>query len=293
MLLRRVAPRAAALVAVPARALHLAFPLRRPAEPPLPPPSLVQRLGDNTTALTGIAVGGGALATLSGYYVFDAESQILGLFALFVGSIYYQGGPAIAKFLDEQAEAIQKEQNALEEVQLAAAKLALDAHTKQATVFGDIQAVFEGQVGLMKLIVQTQGGKLKHEVRNKAARQLDHLVSAEASAKARYERELVDKATAAVTKVFSSPKAAKIKAKALDTAFAQLKDPKAASKKDPVSALFKAYFAMVKKKAAKSKGKDVALSAKARASALDAAKTAQKREGLDKLALAAPTKVKM
>jgi len=45
---------------------------------------------------------------------------------------------------------------------------------------------------LMKLIVQTQGGKLKHEVRNKAVRQLDHLVSAEASAKARYERELVE-----------------------------------------------------------------------------------------------------
>jgi len=280
-------------MAVSSRALHVSFPARRPAEPPLSPPTLAQRLGDNPTALTGLAFGGGLAATLSGYYVWNAESQILGLFVLFAGTVYLQGGSAIGKFLDDQADTIQKEQNLLEDAQIAATKLAIEAHQKQATVFGDIQAVFEGQAGLMNMIVQTQSNKLKHDIRNKTVRQLDHLITAQQTAKARYERELVEKATVSVRKVFSSPKAAKIKAKALENALAILKDPKAVSQKDPVSALFSKYFAVVKKKADKVKGKDVTLSVKAKAAGLEAAKAVARRDGLEKISIAVPSKIKM
>ena len=284
MLLRRL-PAATGLGVAGLRPLHVSVAPRRPAEPPLEPSFIQKYKLDEPSRFVPIAAASAVAATATGVYHVDAETQILGLFILFTGTIYLQGGSAIGKFLDDQADAIQKEQTALEDAQLAAAKVAMQAHHKQATVFGDIQAVFEGQVGLMNRIVETQNLKLKHELRNKVARQLDHLVSAEQTAKARYEREVVDQAVAFVRQAMLSPRGAAYKAQAMKDSLAVLKDHSRAKKPDAVTALLSAFFAGLERDSKATKGKEVPLSEAAKSAATEAAKAVARRDGLEGLAL--------
>ena len=50
----------------------------------------------------------------------------VGLFVLFVGTIYSQGGDAIGKMFDDTADAILKEQTAMEDAQIESVKTGIE-----------------------------------------------------------------------------------------------------------------------------------------------------------------------
>ena len=218
---------------------------------------------------------------------FNAESQILGLFILFTGVAYAKGGDAIGKMLDETADAILKEQNALEDAQISATKLVIDAHKRQAMVFQDIQEMFEGQKSLMEQIVQAHNLKLKHEVRNRIARQLEHAAVVDEQFFQGVKSKMVEAATEYVRSSFEDYDDEELKAKSLSASLAQMKDRKAAVQ-SPVADLFTSFFVKTKSELAQLKNTEVPVSAEDQEEALEVARAAARRDGLEGIEIVAP-----
>jgi hypothetical protein len=268
--------------------------LTRPGEPPLEPGFVEKYQLSSPSRFVPISIGAALFSTATGLYHWNAESQILGLFILFTGTIYAKGGNALGKMLDETSQAILKEQNALEDAQIEATKLAIAAHERQTAVYKDIQQIFEGQKGLMDIIVATSTKRVKHDVRNKTVRLLDNLVAVEQTSSERLQKDLVEAATKRVQAVFSKAKPA-LKAKALNQALKMLKNPKAkpANKKDLVDAAYSKYFAAFRKKSEGLKNKPVQLDAATQAQAAEAAKTYARIADLEKLKVETPKSVEL
>jgi len=68
------------------------------------------------------------------WLVLDAESQLVGCFAAFVLIAYTQGGDAIAKSLDDRADAVQAEHNLIEDANIGAVQATIDAHKKRVAM---------------------------------------------------------------------------------------------------------------------------------------------------------------
>jgi len=211
----------------------------------------------------------------------------LGLFILFTGTVYAKGGDAIGKMLDDTADAILKEQNALEDAQIAATKLVIDAHKRQASVFQDIQEIFEGQKSLMDQIVANHNLKLKHEVRNRIARQLEHAAVVDEQFFQGVKSKMVEAATEYVRSSFEYGDDPQLKAKALAASLAQMKDRKAASQ-SPVSDLFTSFFVKTKSELAQIKTQELPVSAEEQEEAMEVARAAARRDGLEGIEIQAP-----
>jgi hypothetical protein len=264
----------------------------RPGEAALEPGIVEKYQLSSPSRFIPITVGAAGVATATGLYHWDAESQILGLFVLFVGTIYAKGGSTMAAMLDETSRAILKEQNALEDAQIAATKLAIAAHERQTDVYKDIQQIFEGQRALMDTIVATSTNRVKHDVRNKTQRLLDQLVTVEQSASDTVQKDMVESATKRVQAVFAKGKPA-LKAKALNQALKMLKNPKAKpeKKKDLVGAAYSKYFAAFRKKADGMKKKPIELKPAVQAVGAESAKTFTRITDLEKLKVKVPSSV--
>jgi hypothetical protein len=259
----------------------------RANEPPLEEGIVDKYKLNDPTRFVPIALGAGVFSTLTGLYHFNAESQILGLFILFTGTVYAKGGDAIGRMLDDTADAILKEQNALEDAQIAATKLVVEAHKRQATVFSDIQEIFEGQKSLMDQIVASHNLKLKHEVRNRIARQLEHAAVVDEQFFQGVKSKMVDAATDYVRSSFEDYDDEELKAKALNASLAQMKDRKAVGQ-TPVADLFQSFFVKTKSELAALKTAEVSVSAAEQEEALEVARAAARRDGLEGIELVAP-----
>jgi len=235
-----------------------------------------------------ISLGAGVFATVTGLYHFNAESQILGLFILFVGTSYAKGGDAIGKMLDDLSDSILKEQNALEDAQIAATKLVIDAHKRQASVFTDIKDIFEGQKTVMDQIVATYNLKLKHEVRNRIARQLEHAAVVDEQFQNSLKSKMIEAASEYVRSNFENEDDKDLKAKALNASLAAMKDRKAGGQ-SPVADLFTSFFVQTKGELAQLKNTPITVDAAVKEEALEVARAAARRDGLDGVEIVAPT----
>lgn len=210
----------------------------------------------------------------------------MGLFVLFVGTVYAKGGDAIGKMLDDVSEAVLKEQNALEDAQISATKLVIEAHKRQATVFGDIQEIFEGQKALMDKIVAMHDLKLKHEVRNRIAKQLEHAAAVDEQFQQGLKNKMIEAATEYVRANFESDDE-ELKAKALSASLATMKDRKAAGQ-SPVSDLFTSFFVQTKNELAAIKNTPLSVDAADKEEALEVARAAARRDGLEGVEIVVP-----
>uniref|UniRef100_A0A7S3V2W9 ATP synthase subunit b n=1 Tax=Aplanochytrium stocchinoi TaxID=215587 RepID=A0A7S3V2W9_9STRA len=258
------------------RTIHGSVPSRKEQDP-LPPSIMEKYQLHDPTRWVPLTVGGFGLATATGLYHWDAESQMLGLFVLFVGTVYSQGGHIIGKFFDDTADAILKEHQALEDAQIDAVKLALDAHKRQTAVYEDIKMIFEGQKVLMDEVVDAAGKRLKHEVRANFVRKLETVADAEAAAGASLQGSMVDSATEYVSNAYKSDEG-NLTSNALNSALAAIADP--SQSKDEVGDIYKAYFAKARKNWEDAHGKEVDLDAATIEAATEAMAAAAKRDGL-------------
>jgi len=284
-MLRSTTLRAARRSAVPTAVIRPRFMGTRSDEAPLEQGFVDKYKLNDPSRFVPIALGAGVFSTVTGIYHFNAESQILGLFILFTGTVYAKGGDAVGKMLDDTADAILKEQNALEDAQISATKLVIEAHKRQASVFGDIQEIFEGQKSLMNQIVATQNLKLKHEVRNRIARQLEHAAVVDEQFFQGVKSKMVEAATEYVRSSFEG-KDEQLKAKALNASLAQMKDRKTGQ--SPVADMFQSFFVKTKSELASLKNAEIPVSAANQEAALEVARAAARRDGLEGIELEAP-----
>ena len=189
--------------------------------------------------------------------------------------------------LDDVSDAILKEQNALEDAQIAATKLVIDAHKRQATVFEDIKHIFEGQKALMDQIVAIHNLKLKHEVRDRIARQLEHAAVVDEQFQQGLKSKMIEAATEYVRASFENEEDKDLKAKALNASLAAMKDRKAGGQ-SPVADLFTSFFVKTKTELGQLKNTPITVDASDKEEALEVAKAAARRDGLEGVKLVAP-----
>lgn len=256
-------------------------------------PSLNDRFNlTHPTRWVPITVGGLVAANAAGLYHFNEESQLLGLFVLFVGTIYSQGGDAIGAMLDEAKHSVLKEQAALEESQIEATRLILETHKKQVGAYEDIQSILAAQKEVVDDVVATASRKLKHQVRDGIVAKLDNLVQVESQAASSINAKLLDGATAAVMKSYQTDTGDLYNAE-LNSALATLANPELTAGKDTVGPSFKAFFSGFRSKIDKEAGKEVTVSAEILAAAQEAMNSAAQSHQIGSTDAKANTKVTM
>ena len=238
--------------------------------------------------LYGLPIGGiaAASAVANGFYVINEETQLLGLWVLFVGTVYHNFGGAIGEFFDESGRAVAKEQLAQEEAIISSMQVTADAHRRQVEIRADLEAIRDAQAEIMDSIVAAKSSQLKHELRAEIVSKLDNIVQMEKQITAGIQSGLVASATEQVRADVGS-----MKKQALDSAFAALADPNSAPGQDPVTEAYNAIFANFSKNMKASEGKDVELSADAQAEIASDMEAVARRDGLDFIKISAPSKV--
>jgi len=172
--------------------------------------------------------------------ILSEETQLLGCFMVFVGTVYSQAGDAIGKMLDAKGEAIIAEHNAQEEVTIKAVKSLIEAHQRKLSLVDDMKLIYSTQSELLSMLAAAKSMELQHATRADIVRKLDYLVQKEEQALASRQAQLADKAAAAVSANFGSDKS--LQTKALNEALESIADPNKKAE-DLVGKLFKDYFA--------------------------------------------------
>jgi len=233
-------------------------------------------------------------ATASDFYILDAESQLLGLWCMFVGTCYHNFGDSIAGYFDGIATQVQADQNAQEDLIIDAMKVTKEAHTRQTAIYDDIQAIHDAQKVVMAALVTAKSNELGHLIRAQTVARLDSVVNEEGRMTQTIQRHLVEAAT---KQVRTSVKGERAKTMALENAFAAIADPTAPLKgKEPVSAIYSKFFSDFNVRLAEAQAQgDHAVSAELKAEMENQMKSVAQREGLDwsKLNVSAPTTVRL
>ena len=226
------------------------------------------------------------------FYILDAETQLLGLWCMFVGTCYHNFGDSIAEHFDGIAVQVQADQNAQEDLIIGAMEVTKRAHVRQTAIYDDIQAISEAQKVVMAALVTAKSNELGHLVRNQTVGRLDAIANQESRMTQTIQRNLVDAATAQVR---SSVQGDRAKTMALENAFAAIADPNAPVKgKEPVSAIYSKFFSGFNARLSEASG-DLEVSAELKAEMEEQMKTVAQRDGLDwaSLNISAPTAVKL
>jgi hypothetical protein len=230
-------------------------------------------------------------ATATDFYVLDAETQLLGLWCMFVGVSYQNFGGAIGQYFDDIADAHLAEQNAQEMAMVQAMKSTQAAHQRQTEIHADINAIFEAQQELMATIVDAKSNELKHTVREGLVAKLDATVMEESRMTGAIQAGLVEAATAQVRSEVSSDA---VKTAALEQAFASIADPTApAAGEDPVAAIYSKAFADFDAKVKSLQASEFELTAEVQQEMKEAMDAVRARDGLDFVNVEVPSKYKI
>jgi hypothetical protein len=225
------------------------------------------------------------------FYILDAETQLLGLWCMFVGTCYFNFSDPIANYFDDLAANVQKDQNAQEDLIIDAMEVTKGAHQRQTAIFEDIQAIYEAQKVVMESLVAAKTNELGHIVRASVVQKLDNVVTQESRMTATIQSNLVDAATEQVRTSVTGDRA---KTMALENAFAAIADPTAASTgKDPVSSIYSKFFNDFNARLADASANETELSAELRAEMEAEMKSVAARDGLDFVNIAAPATMKL
>jgi hypothetical protein len=221
----------------------------------------------DATRWVPLSIAGFGIATATGMYHWNEESQLLGIFALFAGTCYAQGAP-LGKMLDDGSDAMLKEHHAIEDKMIDATKEVKEAHEMNADIDADLAAVLDAQKALIAEIAVAKANKRKHLFRTKLIGDLDALIELDEMNSARMQRDMVNQATEQVLSSFSGAEGGALKGAAMKSALAALKDPKSAPA-NIVGELYTKAFAETRARVEANAGKEVKLSAEQQASAME------------------------
>jgi hypothetical protein len=230
-------------------------------------------------------------ATATDFYILDAESQLLGLWCMFVGTCYYNFGDSVAGFFDDIAVGVQADQNAQEDAIIGAMEVTKEAHMRQTAIYEDIQAIYEAQKVVMDSLCTAKSSELGHIMRAQVVAKLETVVQQESRMTNTIQSNLV---AAATEQVRSSVAGERAKTMALENAFAAIADPSAPpAGKDPVSAIYTKFFADFNGRLAAAGSADIELSAEVQAQMEEEMKTAARRDGLEFVTVKAPSSMRL
>jgi F0F1-type ATP synthase membrane subunit b/b' len=223
------------------------------------------------------------------WYIMNEETQILGCFCLFTGSIYSLFGDAIGAHFDEDGKAIMAEHNAIEDVNIAAVDSVKETHAIRATVAEDVAAIAEASKALMHEIATAKTLQLKHDVRADFVRKLDYIGAQENALRESLQTSVVEAASESVRAQFVEG-GDKMRADAFKAAMDAL-----AGNPAPTDAVADAYTSFLKgfgERLAAAKDQEFDLPANIVAEIQDDMDALLRRENL-RLEVTAPTKAKL
>lgn len=228
---------------------------REPEEPV--GPSIIEKYQlDEPTRYVPITIGTFSLATMTGFYHIDPETQLLALWVLYCGVVYSRAGPALGEFLDGISNEIKEEHEEVEKLEIEAVKSALAAAKSQTVIQSDIQSLFDVQSELSKDLMASAENTWKQGVRDGFVRQLDMLVAEQKKFDAEINSALIENATASVKKAYLPGGDSALKNSAMDAALAALADPSTAKRDATVGKLYSKYFNDFSKKVSALSGKE-------------------------------------
>jgi hypothetical protein len=174
------------------------------------------------------------------WFVLNEETQLLGCFMVFVGTVYSQAGDAIGSALDAKGESVISEHNAQERVTINAAKSVVEAHKSKLSLVEDMKMIHGAQAELLASLSAAKSMELQFQCRADIVKKLDYLVMKEEAASVEVQGKLVSNAATAVTAEFAGSK--DLQAKALTEALDTIADPSSTAATDVVGGLFTKYF---------------------------------------------------
>ena len=174
------------------------------------------------------------------WFVLNEETQLLGCFMVFVGTMYSQAGDAIGTALDAKGASVIAEHNAQESITINAAKAVVEAHYAKLSLVEDMKMVHSAQAELLSALSTAKSMELQYQCRADIVKKLDYLVMKEESASMALQEKLVSNAAATVTAEFAASK--DMQAKALGEALDTIADPASKSGTDVVGGMFTGYF---------------------------------------------------
>jgi len=251
---------------------------------------LLESLGDWHRAVP-IGVAMAIPAVQLDVYMITEETQLFCCFMLFIGSAYSLGGDAFGAMMDEKGDAILKEHNAIEDVQIAAVETTLEAHQMMTTCQEDIKDVFAEQKELMDATVAAQTLSLKHAVRAEVVAKLETIKQQETALANSVQATLVEAATENITSAFAGEGGDKLRADALKQAVDALAGKGTGS--DTVAEMYGEYMKTFGSNLSAISGTDQALPADITKAIGDEIESIKRRDGLEFIDVAAPTSVKM
>ena len=179
------------------------------------------------------------------WFVLNEETQLLGCFMVFVGTMYSQAGDAIGTALDAKGASVIAEHNAQESITINAAKAVVEAHYAKLSLVEDMKMVHGAQAELLSALSTAKSMELQYQCRADIVKKLDYLVMKEESASMALQEKLVSNAAATVTAEFAASK--DMQAKALGEALDTIADPASKSGTDVVGGMFTGYLKGYKK----------------------------------------------
>mmetsp|Transcript_41317 Transcript_41317/g.83397 ORF Transcript_41317/g.83397 Transcript_41317/m.83397 type:complete len:298 (-) Transcript_41317:21-914(-) len=173
-------------------------------------------------------------------FILNEETQLLGCFMVFVGTMYSQAGDTIGKALDAKGEAVISEHNAQEEIAISAVRSVLAAHEQRLTLVEDMKIVYDAQSELLGTLASAKSMELQYMLRADIIKKLDYISLKEEGLKTNLQSSLVTKVTAAVTKSFEESE--QLRKVALFQGLATICDPAYKHKEDVVACTFNDMF---------------------------------------------------
>lgn len=137
-------------------------------------------------------------------YHFDEETQLLGLFALFVGTVFTTAGESIGKGIDSQTQQILADMNEQEDALIEQMQLAVEKMEGFVSANEDLKQVLSHKKGLIDDVLDSKTCAMKLRVRNHFDTLLRNAVMAEERQRNALKGALVADATAAVSQELSS-----------------------------------------------------------------------------------------
>lgn len=189
----------------------------------------------------GIAVLGACTAIKTDFYILNEETQLLGLFFLFVGTCYQTVGPMIASSIDEKLEQIWQEIDTAQSTLKQNYDVTLSSLSSLSGLDKEIVQLQEGS----NQILQDMEAATLHEIRLKMharmVARLDAMVAAETALQTHKSQVLLARVRKQVLNSVTSPEFRK---KSLESAMRSVEEDKkvAGAAKDPVVALYEASF---------------------------------------------------
>lgn len=188
--------------------------------------------------IAGPIIGLLALGPIGNHvYHFNEESQLLCLFALFVGTVSTVFGDTARKYLLEQTDAILKEQNAAEMAVEDQISLTITAVEQQMASIQELKKVLEFKKSLVSDVLEARSQILRVKTHSHIQSLLDSVVLQEDNARAALKSRLIANATAHVEKAAASEA---LRKSSLEEALRLLGG--AGDSSDTVGDLFLAYF---------------------------------------------------